>query len=67
MKSAASITQSAHQFEKIEKAVKEYTWGNTQVMESLTAVGLNDNMDDDDDDQANLADDDNIDEGNNLQ
>ena len=67
MKSAASITQSAHQFEKIEKAVKEYARGNTQVMESLTAVGLNDNMDNDDDDQANLADDDNIDEGNNLQ
>ena len=66
MKSAASITQSAHQFEKIEKAVKEYAWGNTQVMESLIAVGLNDNMDDDDD-QANLADDDNIDEGNSLQ
>ena len=47
--------------------MKEYAWGNTQVMESLTAVGLNDNMDYDDDDQANLADDDNIDEGNNLQ
>ena len=67
MKSAARIAQSVHQFEKIEKAMKEYTRGNTWVMESLTTAGLNDNMDDDDDDQVNFADDDSIDKGNNLQ
>ena len=66
-KSAVRIAQSIHQFEKIEKSVKEYTRGNTRVMESLTTVGLNDNMDDDDDDQANLADDDSIGEGDNSQ
>ena len=36
-------------------------------MESLTTVGLNDNMDDDDDDRANLVDDDSIGEGDNSQ
>ena len=66
-KSAARIAQSIHQFEKIEKAAKEYARGNTRVMESLTTVGLNDNMDDDDDDRANLADDDSIGEGDNSQ
>ena len=66
-KSAARIAQSIHQFKKIEKATKEYARGNTRVMESLTTVGLNDNMDDDDDDRANLADDDSIGEGDNSQ
>ena len=50
MKSATRIAQLAHQFKKIERATKEYTRGTTQVMESLTTVGLNDNMDDNDDD-----------------
>ena len=67
MKSAARIAQLVHQFEKIEKAVKEYARGNIQVMESLTTVGLDDNMDDNDDNQVNLADDDSIDEGDNSQ
>ena len=66
-KSAARIAQSIHQFEKIEKAAKEYARGNTRVMESLTTVGLNDNMDDDDDNQANLVDDNSIGEGDNSQ
>ena len=67
MKSAARIAQSIHQFKKIEKAMKEYARGNTRIMESLTTVGLNDNMDDNDDNQVNLVDDDSIDEGDNLQ
>ena len=66
-KSAARIVQSVHQFEKIEKATKEYTWGNTQVLESLTTIGLHDHMDDNDDDRANLADDDSIEEYDDLQ
>ena len=63
----ARITQSVHQFEKIEKAAKEYTWGNTWVLESLTTIGLHDHMYDNDDDWANLADDDSIEEYDNLQ
>ena len=66
-KSAARIGQLIHQFKKIEKAMREYARENTQVMESLTTVGLNDNMDVDDIDQANLADDDSINKGDNLQ
>ena len=67
MKSASRIAQLVHQFEKIEKAMKKYARGNIWVMESLTTVELNDNMDDNDDDQVNLADDGSIDEGDNLQ
>ena len=66
-KSAARIIQSVHQFEKVEKAAKEDTRGNTWVMESLTTVGLNANMDDNDDNRVNLVDEDSIDKGDNLQ
>ena len=67
MKSAARIAQLIHQLKKIEKATKEYAGENTCIMESLTTVGLNDNMDDNDDNQVNLADDNSIDEGDNSQ
>ena len=66
-KSVARIAQSVHQFKKIEKATKEYAWGNTRVLESLTTIGLHDHMDDNDDDWANLVDDDSIEEYDNSQ
>ena len=64
-KSTAKVTQSIHQFKKIENAAKEFSRGTTQVTESLIINAPQDSMDNDDD-CANLAiydsDENNIDE-----
>ena len=49
-KSAMRIAQSIKQFEKIERAAKEFSKTSTQLMDSLTATdGQQDLMDDNDD------------------
>ena len=60
-KSAIKIAQSAHKFEKIEKAAQAFVKGNTCLMESHT-MEVQDGTSDDDDDQVNLADNDSDDE-----
>ena len=62
MKSATKTAQSAHKFEKIEKAAQAFTKGNTHLMESQTTE-IQDGTSDDDDDWVNLADNDSDDEG----
>ena len=61
MKSAIKTAQSAHKFEKIEKAAQAFAKGNTCLMESHTTE-VQDGTSDDDDDRANLADNDSDDE-----
>ena len=53
-KSAVKVTQSIHQFEKIENAAKEFSRGTTRVSESLIINVPQDSMDNDVD-CANLA------------
>ena len=60
-KSTIKIAQSAHKFEKIEKAAQAFAKGNTYLMESHTTE-VQDGTSDDDDDWANLADNDSNDE-----
>ena len=60
-KSTIKTAQSAHKFEKIEKAAQAFTKGNTCLMESHTTE-VQDGTSDDDDDWANLADNDSNDE-----
>lgn len=48
------IAQSIKQFEKIERAAKEFSKTSTQLMDSLTATDGQQDLMDDNDDQVNL-------------
>ena len=60
-KSTIKTAQSAHKFEKIEKAAQAFAKGNTCLMESHT-MEVQDSTSDDDNDWTNLADNDSDDE-----
>ena len=53
-KSAMRIAQSIKQFEKIERAAKEFSKTSTQLMDSLTATDGQQDLMDDNDDRVNL-------------
>ena len=54
MKSTIRITQFATQFEKIEKAMKEFSKSSTHLMDSMSTDNTSQEVQNDNDDRVNL-------------